>query len=79
MQEAVIDLFGSMLLIPTPPIVSCEWQMYPTNLPLWSLFHELAVNAVYALIAPFLNNRRLTGLIVLLALALWLAIRAYDN
>lgn len=47
----------SLLLAPTPPILSQNWSIYPNDPPLWSLFYELLANLAYALLAPWLSNR----------------------
>jgi len=38
--------------------------MYPLNPPAWSLFWELVVNFIYAVLLPYLNRKRLVLLIV---------------
>lgn len=46
-------------------------DLYPLNIPAWSLFWELVVNAVYALLIPWLGWRLLLSIIVLAAIAIF--------
>lgn len=56
--------FGLMLAFLPAPFFN-DYQLYPFNNVSWSLIWELAINAVYAVIAPYLSRAWLTaGLIV---------------
>jgi len=70
LSQAVLDMVSSLLVIPTPPLVSQHWRSYPVDPPLWSLFFEMAANAFYAIAAPSLRNRHLWLLVGLSGLAL---------
>jgi peptidoglycan/LPS O-acetylase OafA/YrhL len=61
----------ALLLLPTPPAISVQpYFLYPFDLPAWSLFFELGVNVVFALIAAQLTTRRLSALLVVCAVLL---------
>ncbi|MDP3737110.1 MAG: acyltransferase [Hyphomonadaceae bacterium] len=54
---AIIALLG-LAFVPTPPVFNlASANLYPLNSPAWSLFFELVVNFVYALVARFLSWR----------------------
>ncbi len=76
---AGLDFVSSLLLIPTPPVLSPTWQFYPDDPPLWSLFYELAANLLYAFLCPLLTGRRLAALIGVSGLALAIAIITHHN
>lgn len=64
----------SLLFLPTPPVTGFgaglgEPQLYPANAPAWSLFFELVINFVYALVARFLSWRVLGAILILGAVA----------
>jgi peptidoglycan/LPS O-acetylase OafA/YrhL len=46
-----------------------DHPLFAFNAPVWSLFWELAVNAVYGAVAPILDGRVLTALVALAGLA----------
>ncbi|MEJ0059755.1 MAG: acyltransferase [Terricaulis sp.] len=74
-QVAGTLLFG-LALLPTPPSLAVFGAPFALNGPAWSLFFELLVNIFYALTAPRLTWRVLTGLLVvsgalLAAAAFW--------
>lgn len=73
-SQGVLDLAGSLLVIPTPPFISPHWRIYPVDPPLWSLFFEIAANTVYAAVAPWLRTRQLWMLVGLSGLAFAIAI-----
>ncbi len=75
LSQAMLDTLSSLLVIPTPPLLSKEWRMYPADPPLWSLFFELAANALYALAAPRLRHVHLWLLVCLSGCGLaWAAV-----
>lgn len=53
----------AMLALPVLPQLSSE--PFPLNRPTWSLFNELLVNLLYALLAPRLSTRALLALVVI--------------
>jgi peptidoglycan/LPS O-acetylase OafA/YrhL len=55
-------LFGLVML---PSLYSWNGEIFPLNPPAWSLFFELAINAVYAVAHRFLTPRRLVAVAVL--------------
>jgi peptidoglycan/LPS O-acetylase OafA/YrhL len=60
---SVSALAGAMLMLPS---LDSEW-LFPPNIVFWSLFFELAVNLLYAVLRPRLTHRVLTGSLVVLA------------
>jgi peptidoglycan/LPS O-acetylase OafA/YrhL len=69
----------SLLFLPTPPMLNNTPLLFPLNMPSWSLFMEIAVNIVYALVRPVLSFRALNWTLIVSALALVLAITANGN
>jgi peptidoglycan/LPS O-acetylase OafA/YrhL len=67
--HAWFHLIGSAvsagLFLPTPPGISPDAHPFPLNFPAWSLFFELVINYVFALLLPRLNNRLLAGVILI--------------
>jgi peptidoglycan/LPS O-acetylase OafA/YrhL len=65
--RAWLHIIGSavfaVLFPPTPPGISPDWHPFPLNFPAWSLFFELVINYVFALLLPRLTNRLLAGVI----------------
>ena len=60
----------SLLMLPTPT-PSLDGVLYPFNPVLWTIFFEIAVNLLYALLARHLrDNRRLVALVIVSAAAL---------
>jgi peptidoglycan/LPS O-acetylase OafA/YrhL len=74
LKQVALHTLCSMLLLPTPPVFSATWSIYPNDPPLWSLFYELLANFAYAMLAPRLSNRRLAVLVALAAIPLVTAI-----
>jgi peptidoglycan/LPS O-acetylase OafA/YrhL len=68
--QALLDTVCSLLVIPTPPLLSQEWRIYPADPPLWSLFYELAANVLYAVTAPLLRHMHLWLIVCLSAFGL---------
>jgi peptidoglycan/LPS O-acetylase OafA/YrhL len=70
-------LIAGLLLIPLPPgfLAPDILWIYPTNLPVWSIFYEVLSNILFAPLARFVTLPRLIGLAcvigLLLANALW--------
>jgi peptidoglycan/LPS O-acetylase OafA/YrhL len=65
----VSSLILTALFLPTPAQLSVQPEsLYPFDFAAWSLFWELAVNIIYAAIAPRLSTR-LLAIIVALGLA----------
>lgn len=75
-SRALGSLAANAVFAPAAPAFSVTWHLYPFNPPAWSLFFELAVNALFALAAPFLRGwRPLLALVGLGAATLiWVAI-----
>jgi peptidoglycan/LPS O-acetylase OafA/YrhL len=70
-RDFVLTTLFSFFFLPTPSAVAVGHRyLYPLNPPAWSLFFELAANAIYALIASRLTTRKLIILVVLAALTL---------
>jgi peptidoglycan/LPS O-acetylase OafA/YrhL len=78
-SQAILDLVCSLLVIPTPPLISHHWRLYPVDAPLWSLFFEITVNVVYAAIAAYLYDRRLWLLVLVAGVALGCAIISFEG
>jgi peptidoglycan/LPS O-acetylase OafA/YrhL len=64
------------LFLPTPPGISLDAHPFPLNFPAGSLFFELVINYVFALLAPRLTNRWLAG-VILVGLAMLIATGLY--
>src|ERR1044072_9077009 len=61
----------AFLFLPVPQGYSADGaHPYPFNFPAWSLCWELAINALYAVIVPWLRTSVLVGLVVIGALLL---------
>jgi peptidoglycan/LPS O-acetylase OafA/YrhL len=79
-QTLAIVLLTGLALIPTPLAPASEsFNAIPANPPSWSLFIELWGNVLYALVARWLTNRVLLGLIVLFGLTLAAACWEYNG
>ncbi len=72
--QALLDTVSALLVIPTPPLLSQEWRVYPADPPLWSLFYELAANVLYAVSAPLLRHIHLWLIVCLSGFALACAV-----
>jgi peptidoglycan/LPS O-acetylase OafA/YrhL len=60
----ILMVIGSFLLLPSGFATGiAKSQAYPTNNPIWSLFWELAVNAVYGSRFGRLSNRALAAVV----------------
>ena len=58
-------LVASIFMIPTSLIRDQGWEsIYPFNPPAWSLFFEMAINVIYALVLFKLSNRVLKSILV---------------
>lgn len=68
-STVVIASLSLLLLLPSPTWMQSPALM-PLNVPAWSLFFELLANIAYALLAPLLDNRRLTFVVAVAAIAL---------
>jgi peptidoglycan/LPS O-acetylase OafA/YrhL len=66
----------AVLFLPTPPGISPDWHPFPLNFPAWSLFFELVINYVFALLLPKLTNRLLAG-VILIGLSMLIATGLY--
>ena len=71
--------FFSLLMLPTLPVFGALF-LFPLNLPAWSLFSEILVNAAYAMIGWLgRNDRVLLGLFLAGALGELAAIAHYGS
>jgi peptidoglycan/LPS O-acetylase OafA/YrhL len=68
----------AVLFLPTPEGISPDVHPYPFNFPAWSLFFELVVNYLFALLSPRLTKRLLAG-VILVGLAMLIATALYFN
>jgi peptidoglycan/LPS O-acetylase OafA/YrhL len=59
-----------LLFLPTPPQISTDAFAFPLVGPAWSLFYELVINALYALVIGFLTNRVLLAIVAAAGIAL---------
>lgn len=57
-RAIAISIGTSLAFLPTPPGLVGH-NLYPLNFPAWSLFLELLVNLLYALVRPWLGGRTL--------------------
>jgi peptidoglycan/LPS O-acetylase OafA/YrhL len=63
------------LLLPSGDLIATHRAAYGVDMPLWSLFWELAINVVFAVAALRLTTRRLVVAVVIGALAMaWLGL-----
>jgi peptidoglycan/LPS O-acetylase OafA/YrhL len=56
-------LLTALLFLPSP-VTDSDGYLFPLNGPAWSLFFELIVNFIFALLAPWLTFARLLALVV---------------
>ena len=64
--QIVMTIVLAMLFLPS--YVPGVPALFPLNDPAWSLFFELTVNFMYAVIRPWLTDKRLTALLVFFGL-----------
>ncbi|MCC2980816.1 acyltransferase family protein [Sphingomonas sp. IC4-52] len=70
----------AILFLPTPRSLSSDgFHVFPFNFPAWSLCWEIAVNALYALVAKRLSNMLLAVLVTIGAFLLLSAVMLYGN
>ena len=50
-------------VVPYPAVWENADAAFPWNMPIWSLFWELIANILFALLAPFLSDRRLIAIV----------------
>lgn len=74
-MNLALDAAAGVLFLPSPSQFSiAEGSVYRLNGPAWSLFYELVVNFLFALVAPFLSPRRLGVIIAAGAMAMVVAV-----
>jgi peptidoglycan/LPS O-acetylase OafA/YrhL len=66
--SAIAGIAANVLML--PGYISGVQHLYPMNAPAWSLFFELVINVVYAIVAPQLSTRKLAAVVVTAAAAL---------
>lgn len=71
-----VALAVALFFLPVPATLAGRTDVLPINGPVWSLFFELAVNALYAIILPLITRARLVVIVlasglVLIATAAW--------
>jgi peptidoglycan/LPS O-acetylase OafA/YrhL len=66
----------AVFFLPAPPFVSPDQHPFPLNFVAWSLFYELAVNLLFALVALRLTNR-LLGVIIAIGAVMLIATGLY--
>jgi peptidoglycan/LPS O-acetylase OafA/YrhL len=54
-------------------------QLYPLNIPCWSLFLEILVNLLFVILWPLLSSRRLIAVVVLTGIAVGVAAQQHGN
>lgn len=64
-----VALATGLAFLPSPTMDEAP-VLFPMNSPGWSLFFELLVNAVYALLLPWLTTQRLIALVLCMAMVL---------
>jgi len=57
-------LLAGALFLPMP-LAQRGYNLFPINIPSWSLFFELLVNALYAVVLPWLSKRTLLATILI--------------
>ena len=61
----VVALVGSIFMLPTSLIHDQGWEsIYPFNPPAWSLFFEILINVIYALVLRKLSGRAFKAILV---------------
>ncbi len=75
-QDKALSWLLTMFLLPNPIPHSAQ---FPYNFPAWSLFFELAINILYALIVTKLSTRRLLGLIAICGAGLLACLVFFDH
>jgi len=68
MAEIAMSFALSLFFLPSHAINSAA--LFPSNIPCWSLFYELIVNFLYALIRPILNTAVLTAILAVAAVVI---------
>jgi peptidoglycan/LPS O-acetylase OafA/YrhL len=69
----------NLLFLPGPPVQSIGFTLFPLNIPMWSLFWEVAANAVYAALRPLLGSALLLAITLGSAAALLASIITYGS
>jgi peptidoglycan/LPS O-acetylase OafA/YrhL len=59
-----VQTLTALVFLPSP-LTDGEGNLFPLNVPVWSLFFELIVNFLFALLVPLLTFARLFALVVL--------------
>lgn len=82
--QRAMEFFGTaaanLLVLPLGRLsFAGDHPLFAANAPIWSLFWELAANAVYGAAAPFLGPKSLAAVIAVSALALAASAVAYGS
>lgn len=64
---AIAALTPGLMLLPVPVDAGAIPPVFPLDGPAWSLFWELAINLVFALMLPLLTTRRLIAVVIVSA------------
>lgn len=76
--ELVLAALRALVFVPNLSATPVD-ELFPLNIPCWSLFLELLVNLLFVLAWPLLSARRLIGIIVLTGAGVVLAIVHQGN
>ena len=71
MGEVALAALCALFMLPAPPMGPGPYELFPLNIPSWSLFFEFAVNMLFALILVRLRTQHL--LIISAVAMAWLA------
>lgn len=69
-QTGTIILMLTLTIVMLPSRIPGSPSLFPLNGPYWSLFFEVIINIIYALIRPILSTRNLLAIIVFFGLLL---------
>jgi peptidoglycan/LPS O-acetylase OafA/YrhL len=77
-EEGFASIPYAILMLPTPASDWSQGQLYPLNLPAWSLFFELIVNVVYAATFRYWTPLRI-GVVLTIIASIFLYTSPYIN
>lgn len=76
--EVGLSLIPQLFMLPSPDL-NGSGDLYPLNMPSWTLLFELTANVVYVLIRKWLSTRVLIGVVALAAAVLGVCAISYGT
>jgi peptidoglycan/LPS O-acetylase OafA/YrhL len=76
-MQLIVSFVLTAMFIPNH--ISGNISLFPLNGPVWSLFFELVVNAIYAIARPIMNNIKLLVAVILGSVALMIVAYLHKN